>query len=103
MPNHIYNRIRLYTDEETRTRIIHDVMNDEDGPGSIDFEKLIPMPKSLDITDGSMTDMGEKLYAMYVNRLAESAGRADDETVRSVRESVTGGDPVLEDRLDLGE
>ncbi len=103
MPNHIYNRIRLYTDEKTRTRIILDVMNDEDGPGSIDFEKLIPMPKSLDIMDGSMTDMGEKLYAMYVNRLAESAGRADDETVRSVRESVTGGDPVLEDRLDLGE
>ena len=103
MPNHVYNRIRFYTDPETKARIILDVMNDEDGPGSIDFEKLIPMPKELDITDGSMTDAGEKLYIMYLSRLAETGESPDTEAARDIRESITKGDPVLEDRFELGE
>ena len=103
MPNHVYNRVRFYTDPETKARIILDVMNDEDGPGSIDFEKLIPMPRELDITDGSMTDAGEKLYVMYLSRLADLGEDRDQDSAQTVRESVTKGDPVLEDRLDLGE
>lgn len=63
MPNHVTNIIHIQGDPEQIEKIRQAVMNDKFGPGSIDFEKIIPMPGDifrgdLDITERSR--YGEK-------------------------------------------
>lgn len=42
--------------------MLSEVQNDEFGPGSISFQKLIPMPPELDIECSSRTNQGLKAY-----------------------------------------
>lgn len=51
MPNWVKNIVR--TSEETMKKIKEKYFTE----GSLDFNKIIPMPKSLQLTDGSITDM----------------------------------------------
>ena len=74
MPNHIKNTVRLECDAEKAKEIMTAVMVDPDpnnpeetGPGTIDFDKLIPMPKSLMIEAGSSTEHGIEIYLTAVN------------------------------------
>ena len=60
MPNHITNRIRLYGDESEIRRIMERVKNDEYGIGTLDFDKIIPMPDN--IYRGPLGSTEEKLY-----------------------------------------
>lgn len=62
MPNHIRNILVFDADKEKIQQILNDIKNDEEGIGSIDFNKLIPMPKSLNVECGSNTDKGLKLF-----------------------------------------
>jgi len=101
MPNHIFNRIRLVTDEERRDAIIREVMSLEDGPGTIDFNRIIPMPESLDITDGTMTDRGEELYEEYLARSA-ARGVPEGEPDAELIGEITGGDPDRMAQFELG-
>ncbi len=48
MPNHITNRIKLIGEPAEVKRVMEAVKNDEVGLGSIDFEKIIPMPADVD-------------------------------------------------------
>ena len=43
MPNHVTNIIHLRGDAEQIQKLREAVMDDRFGPGSIDFEKVIPM------------------------------------------------------------
>lgn len=55
MPNYVLNRMTGVTEEELRPYI----SVAEDGTEYLDFKKIIPMPKELDIgssTDGSLTN-----------------------------------------------
>ncbi len=47
MPNHITNRIKLFGDESDIRRLMEAVKNDEYGIGTLDFEKIIPMPDNI--------------------------------------------------------
>ena len=47
MPNHITNVIRFEGEEGKIAGILRDIQNDDFGTGSIDFNKLIPMPDSV--------------------------------------------------------
>lgn len=73
MPNHVTNQITFGEDAASQAafqRMLHELRS-EDGPlGSIDFNKLIPMPPELKIECGSRTDSGLKLYKEF---MAESA------------------------------
>ena len=102
MPNHIYNRVTIGGDAALRNSILMDVMDPELGPGSMDFNRLLPMPASLDITDGTATDMGERLYMVYADRLSELED-PDEETRSLIRKELTGGDPDREKYFELGE
>ena len=62
MPNHVTNRISFRGDPEAIHRMLEAVKNDEEGYGSIDFNKILPMPKELNIESGSRTTEGIKLY-----------------------------------------
>lgn len=67
MPNHVENYITIRGDKQRIDELREAVKNDEIGVGSIDFEKLIPMPESLNITCGSSTDKGLKAYKEFVD------------------------------------
>lgn len=62
MPNHVTNIIKLEGDKEQIQKLFEAICNDEYGPGTIDFEKITPMPQSLDIESGSRTEKGLNAY-----------------------------------------
>ena len=60
MPNHVMNRVTFDCSEERLKEILSAICYDENadsadltGPGTIDFNKITPMPPSLDIESGS--------------------------------------------------
>lgn len=56
MPNYVTNRIRLEANAQQMDAILKAVRRDGDVYGSFDFNKLIPMPESLDLESGGITD-----------------------------------------------
>ena len=55
MPNHTSNLLEIKGDKSEIKRLIKKVKSKE---SAFDFNKIIPMPKSLAITSGSATDYG---------------------------------------------
>ncbi len=72
MPNHVQNIVRLQGDEKRVKEILEAVKNDQYGRGSVDFEKIIPMPPSLHIECGSTTDRGLSAYRDFLKSESES-------------------------------
>ena len=68
MPNHIENRISLAGDKEQIAAMLEQVKSDKYGLGTIDFNKIRPMPETLDIEAGSRTDRGLKAYREFLER-----------------------------------
>ena len=62
MPNYVENVIRLKGDEQKIREMLEAVKSDKCGLGTIDFNKIIPMPESLKIECGTRTDRGLKAY-----------------------------------------
>ena len=73
MPNHIQSNLKFLCDEKRIREILESVMydpsgeNEERGFGTIDFERIIPMPQELDIESGSRTTQAIELYLTSVN------------------------------------
>lgn len=66
MPNHVENHISLQGDKQKIREMLESIQNDEFGVGTIDFNKIIPMPESLNIEAGSRTDRGLKAYQDFI-------------------------------------
>ena len=66
MPNHVVNHISLRGVPEKIREMLEEIKSDELGVGSVDFNKISPMPKSLDIEAGTRTDRGLKLYRDFI-------------------------------------
>ena len=69
MPNHITNEIRFGEGDQAKTafqQMLEDMRAPDESLGSFDFNKLIPMPESLNIEAGSRTDRGLKLYRQFM-------------------------------------
>lgn len=47
--------------------MLSEIQNDEFGPGSISFNKIIPMPPDLDIESGSRTQEGLRIYMDFMD------------------------------------
>ena len=47
MPNHVTNIVRVYGDPEKVKAMFEDIKDDKIGLGSIDFNKVIPMPEHI--------------------------------------------------------
>lgn len=67
MPNHIINTIRLTGDREKISELLESVKDSRFGIGSLDFNKVIPMPESLQIETGSSMERGLKAYKEFVD------------------------------------
>ena len=81
MPNHVENRIEFSGDARQIKAMLESIKNDEYGIGTIDFNKIIPMSKSLNVEAGSRTDRGLKAYKEFIDmytfgRSAEDAEKA---------------------------
>lgn len=81
MPNHVENHIEFSGDTRQIKAMLESIKNDEYGIGTIDFNKIIPMPESLHIEAGSRTDRGLKAYRDFIEvftfgRPAEDAKKA---------------------------
>lgn len=60
MPNHVTNRIKITGDPDTVKHILNKIKSDEFGVGTMDFEKIIPMPEN--IFRGNLGLRERKLY-----------------------------------------
>lgn len=69
MPNHIENIIALNGDEKVIKEMLKAIQNDDYGLGTVDFNKIIPMPDSLHIESGSRTDRGLKQYKEFISEI----------------------------------
>ena len=73
MPNHVSNTITFECDEKRLKEILDAIKFESDaevehtGIGTLDFNKIIPMPKSLEIEAGSSTDRGLKAYQDFIS------------------------------------
>lgn len=71
MPNHIKNIITLKGDEQKIREMLEEIQYDELGLGTVDFNKIIPMPESLNVESGSRTDKGIEIVKTYFENMPE--------------------------------
>ena len=71
MPNHIKNIITLKGDEQKIREMLEEIQYDELGLGTVDFNKIIPMPESLNVESGSRTDKGIEMVKTYLENMPE--------------------------------
>lgn len=65
MPNHVKNELYFECGNKER---VSELMNTIKGEDTLfDFNKVIPMPKELDIESGSRGDIGYEAYRDYIN------------------------------------
>lgn len=83
MPNHVENIITLKGDEQNIREMLEAIQNDELGLGTVDFNKIIPMPESLNIESGSRTDRGLKAYSDFIDVYV--FGRTADDAINAIK------------------
>ena len=110
LPNHVLNIVTLYGDEKRIEQLRNEQLQEGGGPGSLDFQKIIPMPESLNIESGSRTSDAIKLYQAAVScgiREASYAGCGErlkevlQNSDRNLAERMGNFD--LEERFKLGK
>lgn len=100
MPNHIVNHISLHGDPQKIREILEAIQSDEIGIGSVDFNKVIPMPKSLDIESGTRTDRGLKAYRDFIE--VYTFGRSADDSRKALENiPVESEEAFLRQRTDI--
>ena len=67
MPNHVTNVVTFRGDQERVYEALKRIQKDDEGIGTIDFNKIVPMPESLEIEAGSRTDAGLKAYSDFIS------------------------------------
>lgn len=60
MPNHVTNVISFSGDKSRISAMLKEIQNDEHGIGSVDFEKILPMPDT--VYNGSLGIREKELY-----------------------------------------
>lgn len=63
MPNYVMNRLRLSGEQDRVNELLESVKDKDE---VLDFNKIIPMPESLDIEAGSKTDHGLAAYKEFI-------------------------------------
>ena len=86
MPNHVMNVVTFNGNNKKLQKILEDIKDDEIGYGSIDFNKIEPMPTELNIESGSKTNEGLKYYKGFVYVYTAFAKRTKDELLNIPKE-----------------
>lgn len=83
MPNHVINKICMQGDPKEIQSMLEQIKNDDFGIGTVDFDKIIPMPKSLDIESGTRTENGLKAYRQFIESYI--SGKTAEHALESLR------------------
>lgn len=67
MPNHVTNLVHVTGDEKVILRMLEEIRQEEAGIGSVDFNRIIPRPESLEIRCGLSTSRCMELYLACVD------------------------------------
>lgn len=67
MPNHVMNKVQFIGDQKRIDEILEAIKVDDIGIGSLDFNKVIPMPECLNVESGSRTDEAISHYMSLIN------------------------------------
>ncbi len=102
MPNHVKNIVHLQGDQQKVKEILDAVQNDQYGIGSIDFEKILPIPSALHIECGSKTDQGLKAYREFLKSDAESEREYLDQRIDITPEEWELGKQACQNILEYG-
>ncbi len=88
MPNHVTNVVTFHGDQERVYEALKRIQKDGEGIGTIDFNKIIPMPESLEIEAGSRTDAGLKAYSEFISEclLEDRVRHVEDLCITEERE-----------------
>ena len=86
MPNHVMNVVTFNGSKKKVQEILEEIKDDEIGCGSIDFNKIDPMPTELNIESGSKTNEGLKYYKDFVYVYTAFAKRTKDELLNIPKE-----------------
>ena len=78
MPNWVQNNITFSGEEAEIKKMLEVIKADEIGFGSIDFNKIIPMPESLKIESGSHSNKGIDMVKTYLENMSEKLKSQDD-------------------------
>ena len=98
MPNYVTNVLTLHGDPAQIRAMLKDIQYDDLGIGSVDFNKIIPMPESLDIEAGSQTSTGLKAYQDFVEAYTLGGAIHQDDLENIPHESE---DAFLRQRSDI--
>jgi len=95
MPNYVTNKISMKANAQQLHEILTAIQRDGDVYGSFDFNKLIPMPESLNMTEGSITKEAVSAYASSLIRedpfMQKSGTKEDIQAALSISKSRFGG------------
>ena len=76
MPNYVRNILQIDAAPEKVEEILNTIKSDTEQDNPIDFNKIIPMPESLNIESGSQEDL-VALYMTYLNPKVDYYGTQD--------------------------
>lgn len=66
MPNHITNILQFSGTPKGIHQMLEAIKSEKHGIETVDFNKIIPMPKSLNTETGSSTDNGLRAYKAFI-------------------------------------
>lgn len=100
MPNHVTNFIEFNCTDTKFVEIAEFVKREDGNLGSVDFNKLRPMPEELDIPSGTLGTNGLQLYKEY---LAEIEGVTSKEKRDKIRSNYLNKSEDAPKALELGK
>ena len=109
MPNHVENHIEYSGDARHIRTMLESIKTDKYGIGTVDFNKIIPMPESLNIEAGSKTNRGLKAYKEFIDmytfgRFAEEAEKAlENIPVDSENAFLSQRTDIIKEEWELGK
>ena len=89
MQNNVMNIVSFDCDSKKAKKILEEIKDDEIGYGSIDFNKVVPMPKDLDIDSGVETNNGLRFYEEFVSVYTAYQERTKEELLNIPEEKET--------------
>ena len=109
MPNHITNKLKINADKDL-TKKIKDYLKKEydDCTVGMDFNKIIPMPKSLEITSGSIEDLALSTYILENPDSERKINKSKDFFIKDSKQTIyeylnKRKDMTYEQLLELGK
>lgn len=77
MPNYVQNRLEFFGNPQQIQDILERIKSEKYGIGTMDFNKIIPRPESLDIEAGSKTYRGLEAYKGFIALYIHGRDAAD--------------------------